>query len=123
MNSSNKSSNIKPSSSLKPQKLNEQNNENVEINILEIEERNNQYKLIYTIMHLIISLFAIYLSWKCNGGFDLLSFLVALICPYLYIIWALATRGGCGIFESDCTIVEFASDGPGSIVNNLNSSR
>jgi hypothetical protein len=86
----------------------------------ETEEKNNQYKLIYSIMHIIISLFAIYLSWKCNDGFDLMSFIVALMCPYLYIVWALATRGGCGIFESECTIVEFA-DGPTSIINNLES--
>jgi hypothetical protein len=96
MNSSNKSS------SLKSQELNDQN---IEINILEIEKKYNNYKLIYTIMHIIISLFAIYLSWKCNNGFNLLSFIVALFCPYLYIIWALATKGGCGVFESECVII------------------
>lgn len=56
------------------------------------------YGMVYTIAHLIISLFAIYLSWRCNNGFNLLSFLVALFCPYLYIIYALATHGGCGAF-------------------------
>jgi hypothetical protein len=60
---------------------------------------NKNYHILYTITHLILFLFAIYLSWKCNNGFNLLSFLIAFFCPYLYIIWALATRGGCGVFE------------------------
>jgi hypothetical protein len=51
--------------------------------------------IIYSIVHLIISFFAIYLSFKCNQGFNILGFLAALICPYFYIIWQLATKGGC----------------------------
>jgi len=62
------------------------------------------YKTIYTVTHIIISLFAIYLSWRCHSGFNLVSFLAALLCPYLYIIWALATRGGCGIFDPESII-------------------
>lgn len=54
---------------------------------------------LYMVTHLIISFFAIYLSWRCNKGYNTMSFLVALLCPYLYIIWALATKGGCGIFN------------------------
>jgi hypothetical protein len=56
---------------------------------------------LYMVTHLIISFFAIYLSWQCNQGFNLLSFLAALICPYLYIIWQLATKGGCGVFDNN----------------------
>lgn len=71
-----------------------------------VSENNNQeqkpkrqiYNL-YMVTHLIISFFAVYLSWRCNRGFNLISFFVALVCPYLYIIWALATKGGCGIFN------------------------
>ena len=59
-----------------------------------------QFSSLYMVTHLIISFFAIYLSWRCNNGFNLVSFLAALLCPYLYIIWALATKGGCGIFDS-----------------------
>lgn len=55
---------------------------------------------LYMVTHLIISFFAIYLSWRCNKKFKLLPFLAALLCPYLYIIWVLATRGGCGVFNS-----------------------
>jgi hypothetical protein len=69
------------------------------------EEKYYQRSIIYSIMHLIISLFAVYLSWKCNEGFSIVSFICALICPYLYILWALATRGGCGVFESNCNLV------------------
>jgi hypothetical protein len=58
------------------------------------------YGILYSITHTIISFFAIYLSWRCNGGFSLGPFLFALFCPYLYIIYALATHGGCGVFES-----------------------
>jgi len=51
------------------------------------------------IFHTIIALFALFLSWKCNQDkFNLGAFIIALLCPYLYIIWALAAHGGCGIF-------------------------
>ena len=59
-----------------------------------------QFCSLYMITHMIISFFAIYLSWRCNKGFNPLSFLAALLCPYLYIIWVLATRGGCGLFDT-----------------------
>jgi hypothetical protein len=53
----------------------------------------------YFITHTIISFFAIYLSWRCNrGNFNIGAFLVALFCPYIYIIYALAVNGGCGLF-------------------------
>jgi hypothetical protein len=74
----------------------------------ELNEENIQQKSspgsLYMISHMIISFFAIYLSWRCNNGFNLMSFLLALICPYLYIIFALATRGGCGIFDANCLV-------------------
>lgn len=58
------------------------------------------YGLLYIITHMTISFFAIFLSWRCNkDGFNIGSFCFALFCPYLYIIWALATQGGCGIFD------------------------
>ena len=72
------------------------------------EQRYNKPKpqlcSLYMVTHLIISFFAIYLSWRCNNGFNLSSFVVALLCPYLYIIWALATRGGCGVFNQSNTL-------------------
>ena len=70
-----------------------------ESNKIKNKREKPNYCSIYVISHLIISFFAIYLSWKCNNGFNIISFTIALFCPYLYIIWALATNGGCGIFE------------------------
>lgn len=58
------------------------------------------YSSLYLITHLVLSFFAIYLSWKCNGGkFSPLHFIIALCCPHLYIIWSLAVHGGCGVFD------------------------
>lgn len=58
-------------------------------------------RYIYSVFHLIMSLVAIYLSFKCNKGFDVGSFLVAFCCPYIYIIYILATKGTCGILEGE----------------------
>lgn len=59
------------------------------------------YGSLYSITHIIISFFAIYLSWKCNNEeFNLPSFIMAIICPHFYIIYSLAVNGGCGIFET-----------------------
>jgi len=73
---------------------NDQNEENY------IVPQKPQYSSLYFITHLILSFFAIYLSWKCGGSkFDAIQFVAALCCPHLFIIWALAVYGGCGIFE------------------------
>jgi hypothetical protein len=50
---------------------------------------------IYSIFHTIITFIAIYLSYKCHNKFDLGSFIVACFCPYIYIIYILATKGTC----------------------------
>lgn len=70
-----------------------------EDNIIIIDNRS-QYAVLYFISHIIISFFAVYLSWKCNKTPNPIALLCALFCPYLYIIWALAMYGGCGVFES-----------------------
>lgn len=57
-------------------------------------------RYIYSVFHLIMSLVAIYLSFKCNNGFSFGSFFVAFCCPYIYIIYVLATQGTCGVLES-----------------------
>lgn len=58
-------------------------------------------RYIYSVFHLIMSLVAIYLSFKCNKGFDIGSFIVAFCCPYIYIIYVLATKGTCGLLEGE----------------------
>lgn len=74
----------------------------------EHKKQKPNYGSIYMITHIIISFFAIYLSWRCNGGFNVLHFFAALLCPYLYIIWALATRGGCGVFDISSDMSELS---------------
>jgi hypothetical protein len=77
---------------------------NNEINDKEKVTKRPCYTSLYMISHFIVSLFAIYLSWRCNSGFNPISFLLAFFCPYFYIIFALATRGGCGIFDANCLV-------------------
>jgi len=61
-----------------------------------IASNDSTGKYIYLVFHIIMAFIAIYLSWKCNNGnFDILSFLIALFFPYIYIIYILATRGTC----------------------------
>lgn len=74
-----------------------QADENESVNVV---PQKPQYCSLYFVTHLILSFFAIYLSWRCGGSkFDALQFVAAICCPHLYIIWALAVHGGCGIFD------------------------
>lgn len=52
--------------------------------------KKRTYMHMYSITHTIIGLFAIYLSFKCNRGINVLDLLLALFCPVLYIIYRLA---------------------------------
>jgi hypothetical protein len=71
----------------------EENTDNTNI-IISYKDYTGKY--IYMIFHIIMAFVAVFLSWKCNGGkFDLLTFLIALFFPYIYIIFILATRGTC----------------------------
>lgn len=53
---------------------------------------NPQYG-IYSVVYLLFSIFALYLSFRCNQGFDIIGFLGALFAPFIYIPWKLATCG------------------------------
>ena len=44
-----------------------------------------------SILYFVVVMFALYLSFICNNGFDLGGFLMALFFPYIYIIYKLAT--------------------------------
>jgi len=61
-------------------------------------------RYIYSVFHSIMSLVAIYLSYKCNNGFSFSSFFIAILFPYIYIIYIVATRGTCGILEKNNVI-------------------
>ena len=51
------------------------------------------YHTIPGLVLLLLSIFALYLSFKCNKGFDLIGFLGAVLFPYIYIPYKLATCG------------------------------
>ena len=52
------------------------------------------------IFNFVCSVFAFYLAFKCNNGFEIYSFLLALFCPVLYIIYKYATSPTfCGVKE------------------------
>ncbi len=65
-----------------------------------VNESYGSGRYLYSVFHTIMSLIAIYLSFRCNGGFDAGAFLMACCCPYIYIIYVLATKGTCGVLES-----------------------
>lgn len=69
------------------------NNNNDNIPVAPISTGKSTAVITYGTLHFIAFLFAIYLSFKCHGGFNLGSFIVALFCPWIYIIWTLVTRG------------------------------
>ncbi|XWV24528.1 hypothetical protein QJ856_gp1263 [Tupanvirus deep ocean] len=66
-----------------------------------IVTNNSAVWQVYSLVHFVAFLFALYLSFKCNKGFHFLSFLAAFCCPWIYIIYILATRKG---FCSDKTL-------------------
>jgi hypothetical protein len=55
-------------------------------------------KTVYSVFHLVVSIFAIVLVFQCgNGTFDVssaLSLLAAVFFPYLYILYIFVTRKG-----------------------------
>jgi len=66
-----------------------------------IEEEQNKkcpcsysfWAMLYAIFHLLLAMYALYLSFKCNKGFDIWGFLGAFIFPYIYIAYKTATLG------------------------------
>ena len=54
------------------------------------ENRNSRYSSMYSIFHVIIGFFAIFLSFKCNHGLNIGEFLLACCCPVLYILYKFA---------------------------------
>lgn len=48
--------------------------------------------ILYGIVHFLAFLYALYLSFQRNGGFKFLPFLVACCCPWIYIIYAFASK-------------------------------
>jgi hypothetical protein len=59
------------------------------------EEKQSRGKYIYSVFHTIMSIVAIFLSYRCNGCFQWIPFLAALCCPYLYIIYIIIFKNQC----------------------------
>jgi len=52
----------------------------------------------YSVFHTVISLFAIYLSFKCNKGLNFPDLIVAILCPVLYVLYRTAVSDDlCGL--------------------------
>lgn len=71
---------------------------------------NSGVVITYGAIHFLAFLFAVYLSFKCHGSFHLPSFIVALFCPWIYIVWVFATKG-----PKMCT--NFTNGHPPGIIN------
>ena len=56
---------------------------------------------IYAIIHLMLAMLAVAVSIKCDGEFRLVPVLVAIVCPHLFLLVALATKGTTLCFGSD----------------------
>ena len=53
------------------------------------------------LLYILAAMFAIYLSFKCNNGFSFWGFIGALLVPYIYIPYKLATSSDrCGLKKS-----------------------
>ncbi len=58
--------------------------------------------LIILIFHSIVTLYAVYLSFKCNKGFSFGGFFTSIFFPYIYIIYKYATSDTfCDIIKSE----------------------
>jgi hypothetical protein len=52
----------------------------------------------YSVFHTVISLFAIYLSFKCNKGVNFPDLFIAMLCPVLYVLYRVAISDDlCGL--------------------------
>ncbi len=55
------------------------------------------FNILSGIISSLLALFALYLSFRCSGRFDLGQVLLALIFAPFYIVYQLATSGLCGM--------------------------
>ena len=50
---------------------------------------------IMSAVHFVMLIFALYLSYRCNNGFNFGAFLMACCCPQIYIMYAAVFNGLC----------------------------
>jgi len=58
------------------------------------EKYNRVRNTILGIIHFVFFIVALYLCFKCNNGFSLGPFLLAVIFPEIYVIFMIATNKG-----------------------------
>jgi hypothetical protein len=68
---------------------------------VKINEKN--FLKIYAVIHLILAMFAVGVSIKCENGFELVPVTTAILCPHFFLIFTAATRGIGSCFLSEDT--------------------
>lgn len=63
--------------------------------------KREMYNYFYSVFHVILSIFALYLSFRCNKEFNVFHFVFALFCPLIYILFIVATKGSCGLIPGE----------------------
>ena len=48
---------------------------------------------LYTFFHIVLIIYAIIVSYRCNKGFNLIHMGLAIMCPHLYLFYIAATKG------------------------------
>jgi len=60
-----------------------------------IKKEHSIIGLTYSVIHSLIALYAVYLSFKCNQGLNLGGLILALIFPWFYVLYHQAVSNGC----------------------------
>ena len=55
-----------------------------------VDIKNNAMKMAISLVSWVLFIYAIYLSYKCNKGFNFSSFLVACCCSPFYVLYRIA---------------------------------
>ena len=63
------------------------------------DDTSTMFEYVAIIIMWIVTLFAIYLSFKCSKGFDIGQFLLAFIFAPFYIVYHLAVTNLCGLMN------------------------
>lgn len=48
---------------------------------------------LYSFFHLALIVYSVIVSYKCNGGLNVIQTGLAIMCPHLYLIYIAATKG------------------------------
>ena len=48
---------------------------------------------LYSFFHFVLIIYSVIVSYKCNGGLNVIQIGLAIMCPHLYLIYIAATKG------------------------------